>query len=342
MLNPNEISERILCRLVQGRTCLFISTKESAYIRNSQETRLLNQYAASLVVCASSSRSYPRRLLHVYSWLLTHSLKAYDVIFVGFAPQLALPLFWRKMRDKTVIIDFFISLYDTFVCDRKRFGPGGLVARFLKWLDQSTLRRADYVVCDSKAHAEYFIEELGLKSKKRIILYLRADTAIYHSGVAAARRGRATKVLYFGSILPLQGIDIVIQAIQLLSDRSDLEFTLIGPLPKRQKRALTALAGVTAFDWLSQPELAREIAGADLCLAGHFSAEIAKARRTIPGKAYIYQAMGKPMILGDCPANRELFSQDEKTIFVSQGDGRELARAIGEFAANRNNPNQDK
>lgn len=38
------------------------------------------------------------------------------------------------------------------------------------------------------------------------------------------------------------------------------------------------------MEWLSQQELADEIAGADLCLAGHFNADIDKAKRTIPGR----------------------------------------------------------
>ena len=58
---------------------------------------------------------------------------------------------------------------------------------------------------------------------------------------------------------------------------------------------------------------------------------IEKAARTIPGKAYIYRAMNKPMILGDTPANHELFSADQNTIFVPAGDARFLTNAILHF-----------
>ena len=63
-------------------------------------------------------------------------------------------------------------------------------------------------------------------------------------------------------------------------------------------------------------------------MAGHFNKEVEKASRTIPGKAFIYQAMGKEMILGNNPANRELFARDEKVIFVEMGDEKALAKAI--------------
>ena len=82
------------------------------------------------------------------------------------------------------------------------------------------------------------------------------------------------------------------------------------------------------IDWLSQEKLAHYISWSDLCLAGHFNKEVEKASRTIPGKAFIYQAMGKEMILGNNPANRELFARDEKVIFVEMGDEKALAKAI--------------
>ena len=72
---------------------------------------------------------------------------------------------------------------------------------------------------------------------------------------------------------------------------------------------------VLYFDWLSQDKLAEYIDMADLCLAGHFNKNINKAKRTIPGKAYIYEAMNKPMILGDNSATHELYNEGNKNIY---------------------------
>ena len=86
---------------------------------------------------------------------------------------------------------------------------------------------------------------------------------------------------------------------------------------------------ITYINWLSQPELAEAISRADLCLAGPFNRENGKANRTIPGKAYIYEAMEKPMILGDSPANHERYSASQKGItFVEMGDPEALRNAI--------------
>ena len=140
-------------------------------------------------------------------------------------------------------------------------------------------------------------------------------------------------VLYFGSILPLQGVDVILQCARLMWQDQNIVFDLIGPVPQKERRLCADLLNVHFTDWLPQKGLAERIAQADLCLAGHFNARISKACRTIPGKAYIYQAMGKPMILGDNPANHELFDENGKTVYyVRMGDAGSLAEKIRQIA----------
>ncbi len=68
-------------------------------------------------------------------------------------------------------------------------------------------------------------------------------------------------------------------------------------------------------------------------MAGHFSGEIERANRVIPGKAYIYHSMGKKMILGESEANREKFSENSKDIFyVKRENPEELAKKIEEIS----------
>ena len=106
-------------------------------------------------------------------------------------------------------------------------------------------------------------------------------------------------------------------------------FFFIGPIADEKLTALRPIAdNITYIDWLSQEELADYIALSDLCLAGHFNASIKKACRTIPGKAYIYSAMGKAMILGDNAANHEIFEEDDRVSFVEMGNERALANEI--------------
>ena len=311
----------------EGKKVLFVSTKNLDYLRNTQEIRLLKEHAKEVRVIAYPDKGYAKRLVKVYGSLIRLRIRDYDMSFIGFAPQLTLP-FFRRLRKKPVIEDFFISLYDTFVRDRKKFREGSLPARMLKKLDEKTLRLGNTVIADTKAHAEYFVKELGCEAGKTEVLYLEADEEIYHPMKVAKAAGDPFRVLYFGSVLPLQGVDVVLEAVRLLKGEKGIAFEIIGPVPEDRKPAQDNLE---CIPWLSQEELARHIARADLCLAGHFSAEIDKAKRTIPGKAYIYRAMEKAMILGDTPANHELFEEDERTAFVALGDAKALAEKIKEF-----------
>lgn len=310
---------------ITGKSVLFITTKNLDYIRNSQEIGLLKKYAASVHIIGSSSPSYPKRLLSVWSRLLFTPMKRFSVVFAGFAPQLIVPFFCFKFRKCFLIEDFFISLYDTFVCDRQKLSARSLPARFLHRLDQLTLKKAELVISDTKAHKDYFASEFHKDASMIEPLYLEADTSIYYP--RKVQRSGVFRVLYFASVLPLQGLPVILDAVGRLKARDDIRFVIIGPVPGDMPKPESS--NVTYIRWLSQEALAKEIAMADLCLAGHFHPSIQKAWRTIPGKAYIYEAMGKPMILGDNPATRELESRWKVPVFyVPMGDARALADCI--------------
>lgn len=108
---------------LENKKVLFITTKNLDYIRNSQEIALLKGETDALTVIGSPEKSYAKRLAHVWRRLLGVRMKEYDAVFVGFAPQLIVP-FWRRLRKKELTIDFFISMYDTFVCDREKIQGG--------------------------------------------------------------------------------------------------------------------------------------------------------------------------------------------------------------------------
>lgn len=319
-----------LIQMITGQKVLFITTKNLDYIRNSQEIALLEKHAASVTVIGSFSSSYPMRLFTVWLRLLFSSFRPYTVVFAGFSPQLIVPFFSWKIGKCVLIEDFFISLYDTLVCDRQKFKAEGLVGRFLHRLDTVTIRRADLVISDTRAHGSYFSDEFGKSADAIEPLYLEADTSIYYPRPAKPHDG--FHVLYFGSVLPLQGLQIILDAIDLLKDHKELVFTVVGPLSDSMRKPEGE--NIRYINWLPQDKLAEAIAQADLCLAGHFHPTIQKAQRTIPGKAYIYQAMEKPMILGDNPATRELEGRWTVPVFyVPMGDSRALAGCILEQSA---------
>lgn len=227
-----------------------------------------------------------------------------------------------------MIVDFFISVYDTLVDDRKMLKDKTAISKLIKKIDEWTISSADYVISDTRTHGKYFCEEFHIPEKKIIPIYLKADISLYHPMCVERTEKYRDKfiVLYFGSILPVQGVEVILETIEQLKNNKNIHFIMIGPISEKYKKVVSDT--VTYYEWLPQEELAEQIAGADLCLGGHFSATIGKANRTIPGKVYIYQAMEKMVVLGDSDANRELFKQDKKTLFVKRGSSEELTECI--------------
>lgn len=317
----------------KGKNVLFITTKNTDYIRNTQEIEAIKSVASTVFVLGYASKGYVSRLIRIYLRLLFMSLTSFDAVFVGFAPQLILPIFRFRFKGKLVAEDFFISVYDTMVSDRKKVKAGSLAAQLMHRIDKKTLDSASIIVADTHAHADFFVNEFGADANKMRVIYLKADKSVYfprkkvHPTLPPNSGGKLT-VLYFGSILPLQGTEVILECIRLMKDSSEIMFDIIGPVSDEEILKCSG-CNVNFTEWLTQSDLAERIAAADLCLAGHFNAEIGKASRTIPGKAYIYESMGKPMILGDNPANRELFKEDNVShYFVGMGDARKLKDKI--------------
>lgn len=311
-----------------GKKILYIATKNVDYLRVSQQVRIIKEKSRECKFVVSKNKNFFSRIAIIILKTCFINTKKYDLVFVGAFPQFIVPFFKWKFRFCEVWVDFHISIYDTLVFDRKKIKKDSPCGRLLWILDKYTLDSSNYIVADTRIHGEYFSNEFNQNKSKIVIMYLEADKEIYYpmNIMKPLKWKNKYIVFYFGSMNPLQGIDIVLDAIKILKSESEIHFIIVGPINRKYEKYMGKT--VEYIDWLTQKEIAEYIAMSDLCLAGHFSADIEKANRTIPGKAYMYEIMEKPMILGDSEANREFFQEDEKHRFVRMGDSNELAKEI--------------
>lgn len=331
-----------LQKIIEGRRVLFITSSDVDYIRNKQEINLLRARVKHLDMIAPKNERGVRptgilRLLLINLRVLASSIARYDVIFIGGIPQFVVPAIQLRLQKKVLIIDFFVSLYDTLVHDRKLLSPNNPLCRILKMLDRNALARADYVVVDTREHAAYFAGIFDIDAEKMAVLYLEADKEIYYPRIKPKTLYLKDKfvVFFFGAMNPLQGAEVILESARVLEEHAGIVFLIVGPYEKiKNFERYSDLTNVRfAARWLPQADVADYIAMSDVCLAGHFNAAVEKAARVIPGKAYSYLAMDRPVILGDNPANRELFSADTKNVyFVEMGDPKALADKILELA----------
>ena len=334
----NKMTREEFLNIVRDKRVLFITPSDVEYIRNKQEIDILGNVAKSLDIISPANDHTVKptgvvRILLINLKVIFRNIKNYDLVFVAGVPQLIVPFTHFLFRKKILIIDFFVSIYDTIVADRQLLSRKNPAAGILKWLDRKTLSRADCVVVDTHEHAGYFSRMFDVDARKMAVVYLEADKSVYYPRHVQRPDNLKDKsiVFFFGAMNPLQGVDVILNTARYLETHKHILFVIVGPYDKIDNlEQYSNLSNVRfAARWLPQNEIADYVAMSDVCLAGHFSADIPKASRVIPGKAYSYLAMDKPVILGDNPANRELFSESTRNVhFVKMGDPEALADVI--------------
>ncbi len=312
---------------------LFIAGREPAYVRNAVILTSLAKCGIEIINCTDSSASYPARYLKVILKFL--SCQKYDAVFIGFLGQPLVPII-RMFTRKPIIFDAFLSTYDTICFDRKMFKPDSLFGRFFYNLDKYSCKLADKVVLDTDAHIDYFTKTFALPKDKFHRVFVGAEESLFYPR-DLDREDKKFRIFYYSSFLPLHGTEYIVLAANILREHADVEFVIVGRgLEHKKIQNLVQSLNIDMIrfiDWLPYEQLPLVIAQADICLGGHFS-DIDKAGRVIAGKTFQFLAMKKPVIVGDCPGNRELLTNRRDALFVSMADPGALANAIIELRDN--------
>src|SRR5436190_5536972 len=149
---------------------LYFGTYERAYPRNAQVISCLRRTGVEVVEhhigVWDERRDQWRAGLGTATRLAVAELQLlkrppgnFDVVLVGYPGHFDLPAARRAARGKPLVFNPLVSLVDTLVGDRGRFGAGSLAARALERIDRHAFRSADLVVADTDAHAR-FLEQL--------------------------------------------------------------------------------------------------------------------------------------------------------------------------------------
>ncbi|MFH1567674.1 MAG: glycosyltransferase, partial [Gemmatimonadota bacterium] len=223
---------------------------------------------------------------------------AHEVVVVGYAGYLDVHLarLLAAGRGRHVLLVSFISLYDTLVCDRQEVAAASWRGRWLWHVDHWAFRAAHAVLADTEALCAYYATTFGLPRAHFVRSFVGEDDDEF--GPRTVRPGGAElQVLFFGTYVPLHGVEVIVDAATALREDSGLRFTLVGAgqlYPGLRRRAdERGLAQVSFVDrWVSTAELVERIAAADVCL-GIFG-QTAKAERVIPYKVYDALAVGRP------------------------------------------------
>ena len=273
-----------------------------------------------------------------YPWLLARFLMAPrpDAILLTYPAQIDALMIWpaARLRGVPVLMDLFISLYDTAINDRRLSSPGALKARLLWRLERLALRSVDKVIVDTAAHARYVEELFGLPANSIGNVPVGVEAREFPCQPPPSPSSRP-RILFYGQLIPLHGIETALDAAMSAKGEA-YDWTIIGSGQDQPK--LAARLGqhppkhIRWIPWVPYAELTDWIAGSDICL-GIFGGS-RKAASVIPNKVYQALSSGRHVVTRASPAMLELGSDPGITLVEAESplallDGIERALADG-------------
>ena len=313
---------------------LYFGTYERRYPRNAQVISCLRRAGVEVVehhepVWEGREQKWSvgpaaiGRLALAQARLLRRPRVEADVVLVGYPGHLDLRAARRAAGGKPVVFNPLVSLADTLVGDRGRFGAGSPAARALLRIDRHAFRGADLVVADTATHADFLADLTGVPRNRFRVCFVGAEESVFRPGWQPQEPFAA---IFVGKLIPLHGLETILEAARRAPG---LRIRIIGSgqlahlLDERPPN-------VEWVPWVEYERLPAELHRAS-CALGIFGTS-AKAQRVIPNKAFQALACGAPLVTADTPAARELLT-DGSAVLVPPGDPDALAEALLQLEA---------
>lgn len=235
---------------------------------------------------------------------------------------------WALRRSLPLVFDPLISAYDKQVDERGRLAANSTAARKLLARERSLFARATRVVADTQAHADYFSEVLGVSRERLGVVYVGAEESLFRPMPAPDNDG-IPEVLFYGSFIPLQGPQVIVEAARIYQGPS-VKWTLLGngPLHEACRAAATGIDTVQFEDPVPYEQLPARIARASVLL-GIFGTT-PKAGRVIPNKVFQSLACGRMVITQSSSAYPQALQQGGESgiEWIEAGNAQALAMQV--------------
>ena len=266
--------------------------------------------------------------------LIFFSIKTSPINFI-------LARIFAYIRRIPFIYDIFISKHLTYYYDRKlsiikkkiKFKPYYWIYYYL--LDFFECHFSSYIMLDTYSHIQFFHRKYNIPLKKfrRILVGARDD--IFFPLNIKKRNDNKFIVGYWGTYIPLHGVECIIKAFEILKSESDIYLSLIGKgqtyaankeLAARLKLRNIEFIPKLFFAKKELNELPEYIAKFNVGLGLFGTSQ--KTLLAIPNKVFEGMAMKIPMITCKSPAISELLTENENIILCERANPESLAKAI--------------
>jgi glycosyltransferase involved in cell wall biosynthesis len=202
-------------------------------------------------------------------------------------------------------------------------------------------RKADHIVVVTDAFRHNLLT-LGIPSEKITVIKNGADLGIFkfaprdESFLAANGLQGRFVASYVGTHGMAHGLEVILEAAQILRDRRDIGFLLVGDGADRRrllaKRDAMGLKNVVMLDLQSRDRMPAIWSATDASLIVLRDKPV--FRTVIPSKMFESMAMKKPIILGVAGESRQMVESADAGLCISPEDCRALADAVRALADN--------
>ena len=282
-----------------------------------------------VIECRTEIKSISSFIKSYFNLWKKHRKLNYDILIIPTAWDGILTFPLAKIVSKgPIVYRTFMSIYETNVYDRKIFKPGSFIARALHIAEKIACKWSNMIITETCAVNDYFVSEYGLNREKFQRIFLSADEDLFPF-VAPKKENGIFDVLFFGTFIPLHGIDVIIKAAKILSSEKNIQFRLCGD--GQEKDRIEKIAkdynNVKFMGFVKHEKLQEMIRDCDVCLGIFDGGE--KANKVITNKVFQILSSGRSLITRESKAVHEINLIDKKNcILVRPNDPESLANAI--------------
>lgn len=316
----------------QMQVAYILAYRAPRYIRT--ESLLTALQSCNKIRIYVARNRHPGLRRYVETWNALRQLRtevAPDVYVIGFrGHEIFWPIRWLT-RGKPLIFDAMMSPYGALHDEHGDSVLHQWLAKIIYPFERWMLRRADLVLTDTRLHAEFYAQTFGLPIEHFCPVPVGASEPGSSAPPCTPGKDNMFSVLFYGSFLPLHGVQTIVAAASQLTDLQ-IRFDFIGG-SKTQARGLHRLCqtlGVMKFTyrrWVELEQLLQQdIPNADLCLGGPFG-DTPQARRVVTTKTSQCLALGKATVIGRIDEDFG-FVDRGNCLLVAQKDADALAASI--------------
>ncbi len=270
--------------------------------------------------------------------LLVYLREGFDVIHAANPPDtLVFIAAAYKLLGKRFVYDHHDLVPELYYA--RLAGRGNRLTHFgLLVLEKLSLRYADHVIATNESYRAMEMERGGVRPERITIVRNGPELnsrQVIEPDPALRQKGK-TIISYVGVMGIQDGVDYLLRALHhLVYDlgRRDVFCVLIGGLGSAQPslRRLATQLGLDDYvwftGWVSDADLLRYIASADICVDPDPSNPFND--RSTMTKMLEYMAQGKPIVAFDLPEHR--FTAQAAAMYARPSDELEFARAVAQL-----------